>query len=92
MRFEDMRNFQPCGARHFDIAFAVAARIDHRRLAAGTDEVGQVRQTGGFDFLEQHFVLLGRAPSTGRRDRRKPIPPMSWIGLAQAQSIATVRR
>src|SRR3546814_17980070 len=36
MRFEDMGDLQPFGARHFALAFAIAARIDDRRLAPRT--------------------------------------------------------
>ena len=52
MGFEDMGDLQPLGARHFDIAFAVAARIDDGGLSARTDQVGQVGQAGCLDFLE----------------------------------------
>ena len=40
--FEDMGDFQPGCARFLQIQFAVTARIYHRRLAAGSDQVGQV--------------------------------------------------
>src|SRR3546814_2649587 len=79
MRFEDMCDLQPFGARHFDIAFAIAARIDDRRLAARTDEIGQVGQAGRLDFFEQHICLL----CVGKRKR----PQRSEEHTSELQSL-----
>ena len=59
MRFEDMGDLQPLGARFFKVDFAIAPRINHRRFSAGPDEIGQVREAGRFDLFEKH----GGSPS-----------------------------
>ena len=42
MRLENMRDRQAFGAGLLDIDVAIAARIDHCRLPAGPDEIGQM--------------------------------------------------
>ena len=55
---EDVGNLQSFGAGLLHIDFAVSARIYDRSLPGGTDNVGELRKTRGFDRLEIHVASL----------------------------------